>query len=123
MPTPASTSFFARLSAEVLSSSISFDSKYGKTVVGTKGSGTEITLASLPFGQGRAATERKAAVEYSDPSVAKRIFIPFLCNPVSRFGQGLTISIEQLDWRRTDCAVLPRNKRVTMFRSLAPSIT
>jgi hypothetical protein len=81
-------------------------------------SGGTITLTSLifvPLGHGRSATDRTAASEYFEPSVASSNLIPTLASlsPV----MGLSTPTELGAWRRTVLATLPRKNRV---RPLCP---
>src|SRR5690348_8869994 len=77
------------------------DSKYDGSFA-RMNSGTLITFNLLPSGQGRAATDRSAVAENSDPSVATKIFhSPRVSEPLLR---GRTISTEHGAWRITDWA-------------------
>ena len=119
---PAAAYRFASLSTAVLSFSISFNSK-GNWLRGIKGSGIAITLNVLPFGQGRFATERIAASENSEPSVAIRTLNPGWCTLLALFSKGRTTSREHGACRRTERAVLPNRTRINAPSPLEPTNT
>jgi hypothetical protein len=79
-----------------------------------------MTLKVLPAGHGRLATERIAASEKSEPSVATSTFNAW-CRPFLLCAEGRTISTEHDAWRSTERAVLPKRTRINVPSSLVPT--